>query len=231
MPKTATVEKKSGFSPVKTGIDPRIADAPKKWMKIDPNSSVDFTCLVEVDEIVSCEQCAIWLTEGNSPVWVYLGAEDPSHDLGIAKRYRAFLPVLVEGEVQVLPMGIQIHKQLMEIADAIGSIKGQDFRMKRTGSGIATRYMVTNKATRKDISDIDEVDVIAMLGPLTVDGVHQLIAERLGVPDYEAVLAMGKGKTITAALGKKTPAAERGKHVRPETEDEELPEEEDVRLI
>lgn len=230
MAKTA----KDTFSPIKTGVDPRSIERGNmtKWMKLEPNSSIDIVCLVEAEEIISCEQCAIWLTDGNSPVWVYTGAEDPMHDLGLAKRYRAFIPVLVGDEVQVWPVGIQAHTALMEIADAIDSIKGQKLRAKRTGSGLATKYTVINMGKRVDVSHVDEVDVISMLGPLTTEGVRQLIAERLGCEDYDEVLRKAKGKKITKAFAKRK-GEERGSHVH--EDDEELSdsedEEEDVRLI
>lgn len=195
------VAKKSGYNPVKKGYDPR-QDASNgtigNWLKVEPNSAVDIVCLVSVEDIVSVEQCAIWLKGGeNSPVWVYTGDEDPYHDLGMKpkdKRYRAYLPVIADDEIKVWSMGKQAHQQLLDTADASGDIKGMLFRIKRTGEGLKTRYSIIAKGKRKDVDDIEEVDVISMLGPLTPDGVKKMLAERFDKEDYDEFLASYKGK-------------------------------------
>ena len=66
------------------GIDPRGDDGmPSQWLKLDAGDTLDVACLVNVEDIIAVEQCAIWLDEGNSPVWVYTGPDDPSHELGV----------------------------------------------------------------------------------------------------------------------------------------------------
>jgi hypothetical protein len=192
--------KKTGtkFNPVKSGYDPRKDGSDgtaTAWLKIEPNSSVDAVVLVEAEEILACEQCAIWLDAGNSPVWVYTGPDDPSHDLGVDRRYRAYLPVLVDGEVKVWSMGKMAHVQLLDIADASGELKGLEIRIKRTGSGLTTRYSVVPKGKRHDVSRIEEPDVIAMLGPITSEEVREMITEKLGKASYDEVLASYKGST------------------------------------
>ena len=193
---------KVAFSPIKTGSDPR-KDAKSQWLKIDANSSADCAILVEVDEIIAVEQCAIWLDDGNSPVWVYTGPEDPSHELKVDKRYRAYLPVLVDGEVKVWSMGKQVHSTLLDIADAQDSIKGLDVRIKRTGAGLGTRYSLVPRGTRKDISRIPEVDVVEMLGPITPEGVREMLTEKFGKESYEEFLEAYRGKGKTAAKARK----------------------------
>jgi hypothetical protein len=195
------------FSPVRTGTDPR-KDAVGSgvnsgmWLTLQPNEALNMVILVEASEIVNCEQCAIWLDEGNSPVWVYTGEDDPSHDLNIDRRYRAYLPVLVEKEdvtpkereQRVFSMGKSVHTQILDIADAVGDIAGVEIRVKRTGSALATRYSVTQTGKRYDVSKQPEVDVIALLGPLTPEGVQDLLCTKLGKGSYEEVLAAYKGK-------------------------------------
>lgn len=232
---------KSSYNPLKSGSDPRTE--PKKggsWLNIKPNTSVDITSLVEVDDILSCEQCAIWLEGGNSPVWVYTGPEDPSHELGVEKRYRAFLPVLNEdGEVQVWAMGKGAHSNILDIADATGKLKGLDIRIKRTGSGLATRYSIVAKGSRSKVSHIEEPDVISMLGPLTPEEARKLIVEKLEMEDYEEVLDRYRGRAGKAAPKGRKPSAEvapvRGKHVKEEEEEiediEDEEEDDDVELI
>lgn len=220
---TAGSKKEAAFSPLKTGSDPR-KDNPNKWLKLEVNKSVDAVILVENDDIISCEQCAIWVEEGQSPVWVYTGADDPSHELGVKRQYRAYLPVLVAGEVKVWGMGKSAHIQIIDLAEALGTIAGSEVRLKRTGAGINTKYSVTGRGIRHDISEIDDVDVVELLGPLTPEGVRELIADKFDQPDYETFLASYRGKKRSAGKKKATPVEEDIE----EAEEESL---EDVKLV
>lgn len=202
MPKTTT---EATYEPLKKGIDPRtVGDGDEgavRWLKLEPNTHTDVTALVNVDDIIATEQCAIWLGEDEramglkSPVWVYTGAGDPSHDLGVERSYKAFLPVLHDGEVKVWSMGKSAHRQILDAADAAGDLAGMNLRIKRTGSGKSTRWSVTPRGTRTKIDHIEEVDVPSMLGPLTVAGVQELIAERLKKPSYLDVVHAYRGST------------------------------------
>jgi hypothetical protein len=214
-------KKAPGYSPLKTGTDPRKsggADGQNNWLKIEPGQTLDVVSLVEVEEIISCEQCAIWLEEGNSPVWVYTGPEDPSHELKIEKRYKAYLPVLVDGETKVWSMGKGAHSQVLDIADAVGELKGLEIRIKRTGNGLSTRYSIVNRGKRHDVSRHAEVDVIAMLGPITPGEVQDMIAQKLGMDSYEDVLERFKGKTIRKGAAS---AAKSKSRVEVDDEDDE----------
>jgi hypothetical protein len=185
------------FSPVKAGYDPRKDEkGGGGWLTIKGGEAVDVTVLVEAKDILACEQCAIWLDEGTSPVWVYTGPDDPSHDLGVEKRYRAYLPVLVEGEPKIWSMGKQAHGQILDVADAGGSIKGAIIRIKRTGEGLKTRYSIVPRGKKSDVSKVEEVDVIAQLGPLDPEEVKEMIAKRFGHEDYETFLAASRGKKL-----------------------------------
>lgn len=161
--------------------------------------TIDCIVLIEAEEILAVEQCAIWLETGNSPVWVYTGPDDPSHDLGVDRRYRAYLPVLVGGEVKIWSMGKMAHVQLLDIADASGELKGLEIRIKRTGSGLSTRYSIVPRGKRHDVSRTEEPDVLSMLGPITSDDVKDMITEKLGKGSYEEVLSAyrGSGRTKT----------------------------------
>jgi hypothetical protein len=196
----------ASFEALRVGSDPRkdtIVSGVNSgmWVTVQPNEAVNMVVLVEAQDIIACEQCAIWLDEGNSPVWVYTGPEDPSHDLNIDRRYRAYLPVLVEkeGEIgkreqRVFSMGKTVHMALLDIADAVGSIAGVEIRVKRTGTGLATRYSVAQTGKRFDVSKQPEVDVISLLGPITPEGVRDLLCTKLGKGSYEDVIAAYKGK-------------------------------------
>ena len=186
-PQSATQSEPKAYEPVKTGHDPRKDAMGGNWLKLESNVPVDVVCLVNADEILTIEQCAIWLDEGNSPVWVYTGPNDPSHDLHIEKRYRAYLPVLSEGEPKIWAMGRGAHMALLDISDSSGELKGQILRLKRTGTGLQTKYSVLPRGKRKDVSGIEEVDVLSVLGPLTRAGVIQLLESKLKM-SYDDIL-------------------------------------------
>jgi hypothetical protein len=161
---------------------------------------------------------------------VYTGPDDPYHQLKADKRYRAFLPILVNGEVKVWSMSKTSHMQLLDIADAGGSLSGMELRIKRTGSGLATRYSVVPRGKRHDISDVPEVDIISMLGPITTEGVRKVIAEKLNKDSYEEVLVAYLGKAAFATDASKS-AKKAGKvkdSLPVEDEDEDL---DDIELI
>lgn len=194
----------AGFNPIKKGYDPRTESANGsgnngEWLTIKANESVDVVVLVDKNDIIKADQCAIWLEDGNSPVWVYTGESDPSHALKIEKRYRAYLPVLVGDEPKVWSMGKQSHAMILEIADASGTLKGTVLRIKRTGERLNTKYTIVPMGKRKDVSHVDEVDVISMLGPLDTDEIEMMLAKRFGYDDYDSFISSytppkGKGK-------------------------------------
>lgn len=219
--------KKSNYNPVKSGHDPRSdkENAGGNWLRLAPNQQVDVVCLVEVEDIITIEQCAIWIEGGGedgvkSPVWTYTGPSDPMHELnGVQKSYRAFLPCVDNGEVKVLPMGKMLHGALLDAADAAGSVAGMQMRVKRTGAGMSTRYSLMPTGKRMDISKYEEVDVVALLGPLTPDGVRELIAQRLQLGSYDEVLEKYSGKPVPAT--KTTKAKKKAAPVVVEEEDDE----------
>jgi hypothetical protein len=232
---------KGGFSPVTSGYDPRTE--PKRsgdgesspYLSIKDGESVDVVVLVDKKELLKFDQCAIWLEDGkNSPVWVYTGEDDPSHELGVDRRYRAILPVYVNskdhpayGESKIWSMGKQSHEQILEIADAGTRLAGTVIRIKRTGVKLKTKYNILPLGKRKDVSGIPEVDVLSLLGPLTSDGVRELIAEKFGKDSYEEFLESytgnpSKGSTVKASPKKASPKKAALPDVEEEVEELEL---------
>jgi hypothetical protein len=212
------------------------------WITIPPNTAVNMVCLVEAADILACDQCAIWLDEGNSPVWVYTGPDDPSHDLNIDRRYRAYLPVLAineetgEREPRVFSMGKSVHMALLDIADAVGEIAGVELRIKRTGAKLSTRYTVAQTGKRFEVDDVPEVDVISLLGPITPEGVRDLLCTKLGKGSYEEVVAAYRGKSTsrkhTAKASGSGPVGKKVSRTKVEEETEDEEEDlEDVELL
>ena len=254
--KKAVAKKSSGkaqasankFNPIKKGADNRgqmggNGDGEKgpQFLKIDPNSYVDVAILVDPDEIISVEQCSIWLNVGanpgvtvKSPSWVYIGEDDPFHQLsewdsGIQRRYRAYLPVLdpSTGESKIWAMSKTQHNNLLDLADANGdSLKGINIRIKRTGSQMQTRYNVVPRGSRMDVDDVEEVDVVAALGPLDLDAIEKMIAQRLNCEDFAEVLEKYQGKKIASpqpavAKSKAKAAVKKARPVDDDDEDED----------
>lgn len=216
---------KQKFSPIKTGVDPRTRAQDEnrvRFLQLKDGEFAKVVVLVDSDEIISIEQCAIWKDDGNSPVWTYLGEEDPSHDLDIKRVYRAFLPVLTEdGEQKLFAMGKQNHSLIMEIAESMGELAGGEIRIKRVGTKLNTRYHITSTGNRKDISKQPDVDILSILGPLTIPGVQALIAEKLGVESYQDVLDMYKGKSSSPAKTATSNGKSKPKPVVEEDEEED----------
>jgi hypothetical protein len=211
--------KKSGYSPVKSGYDPRTeekgaAAGAGSWLTLKDGEYADVTILVEKDDIIACEQAGIYGPDMNV-AWVYTGPDDPANDLDIKKTYRAYLPVMTkEGDPKVFGMSKTTHILLLDMAD-VASIKGSMVRIKRTGEKLNTKYSISPMGKRKDVDDVEEVDVVSMLGPLTSDEVKDMLVKKFEVDDYSDVLRLLKGKG-----GSAKPKAK----AKPKTEEDEIDE-------
>ena len=185
----------SSFSPIKKGFDPRKSSTGGgAYFKIDAGEQADVVILSGADDILSCEQCAIWLDEGNSPVWVYTGGDDPSNELGIPRSYRAYIGILHDGEPKVWSLSKTVHNMLLEISDAGALEPGAMVRVKRTGMGLKTRYSIVPRGKTKDVSEVDAPDIIESLGPITSEGVWEMMVDKLGMTQEDIVKRYGKRK-------------------------------------
>ncbi len=105
----------------------------------------DLTVLVNLDQIVSVDQFALW-DFVPAAIWVSIGSEDPGYELGLKPGYKAFVPVAGDfgdgPEVKVWAIGIQIHRTLAEISEMNDGLEHVVVRAKRTGKGMSTRYTV-----------------------------------------------------------------------------------------
>lgn len=74
----------------------------------------------------------------------------PGCENGNKPAYRAFLPVLDgEGNLRVFAFGVSVERQLVTLEDELGEIVGKKLRVRRSGSGLGTKYQVIN--TGKDV--------------------------------------------------------------------------------
>lgn len=146
----------------------------------------EVTLLASDAEIVSVDQCTIW-DINPAPSWVYCGSDDPSHDLGLKPGYRAFIPVLVKGDEEQKPriwsMPISAHRALCDIAE-MQDLKGLVVKVKKTGTGIKTKYVIVSTARVANIKKVEDIptadDIISRLGPETREGIIAMIEERAG---------------------------------------------------
>jgi hypothetical protein len=185
----------STFEPIKKGLDPRKSSTGGgAYFKLGSGETADIVILSSADDILSCEQCAIWLDEGNSPVWVYTGGDDPSNELGIPRGYRAYIAIQHEGESKIWSLSKTVHNQLLDISDAGSLEPGAVVRVKRTGAGLKTRYSVVPRGKSKDVSDVELPDIIESLGPITSEGVWEMMVDKLGMDRDSIVKKYGKKK-------------------------------------
>ncbi len=184
----------SEFEALKTGYDPRKESSGGLYFKLDAGEQADIIILSGADEILSCEQCAIWLDEGNSPVWVYTGGDDPSNALGLPRSYRAYIGIVHDSEAKVWSLSKTVHNALLEISDAGALEPGAMVRVKRTGTGLKTRYSIVPRGKSKDISKVDMPDIIESLGPVTSEGVWEMMVDKLGMDREAIIVKYGKRK-------------------------------------
>jgi hypothetical protein len=187
-------------SSIGVGFDPRKASG--QWLKIDGSTPIEAVILCEVTEIFSCEQVTLWLDEGRSPMWPYTGPEDPLHDLKLEKRFAAYLPISVDGEQKIWRMPISAYKQIWELHDTVGSVRGMIIRIKKEGAGIKTKYLITQKAMSKKMPEPFEGDILEMLGPSDSDAVKQMLEDRFDMPYADVVKVHGPSKGSTTSPGK-----------------------------
>lgn len=112
------------------------------------------TLLCNPDQIVSCEQYEIWDIQP-AVIWVANDADDPGVELHLSPSTKSFMPVLVndDPEPKIWAMRKSQHIEVINIYEANDSepIVGQVIQVKRTGTGLETRYTVT--ATSKRIPE------------------------------------------------------------------------------
>ncbi len=157
------------------------------FVKISDGDAIDMASLLNLDDMLSVDQHAIWLEGGNSPMFPCIGKNCPGCELGNGARFRAFLPVYLikEGKmVKLFSFGISIARALEELDEEFGGLAGNVFRVKRKGTGLNTTYTVValGKKTKVDEDDIPD-DVEEKIGPTTRKGILALLEETGAIED------------------------------------------------
>lgn len=134
--------------------------------------------MVGMDQLVSIDQHAFWLDGGNSPIFPCLQTEEcPGCQLEDTPRYRAFLPVWTKSDgAKIFSFGVSVARNLTDLEEEVGSIKGIVIKIKRQGSGLKTRWTILSLGKKVKISDDDIPDVEKSLGPTTVEEIRAMLA-------------------------------------------------------
>jgi hypothetical protein len=155
------------------------------FVKIGDGDSVDMVSLVDLEEMLSIDQHAIWLEGGNSPMFPCIGKGCPGEEQGNAPRFRAFLPVVLldDGQQKIFSFGISIARALEELDEEFGGIAGNVFRVKRKGSGLSTTYTVVAMGRKRKIEKYEVPDIEEKLGPTTRKAILELLEETGAIED------------------------------------------------
>lgn len=166
-------------------------DFESMFYSVPGDTVVEVKALIDADEIVSVEQCALWAIKP-APIWVFIGEEDPSKLFNLRPGYRAFLPVVVKidgkQEVRLWSMPLGVHRQMAEIDEAVGGIKGMIIRVKREGAGLTTRYSIVPTGRKVAVTETfpSVKEIIDILGPYDRESIIKLIEDRAKMPIAEA---------------------------------------------
>lgn len=180
------------------------SDGGAKFLKIPENESVSIVPLVNLDDLVSIDQHEFW---DINPALLFpcVGEGCPACAAGNKPKYKAFLPVLANGETsspKIYAFGISVERQLETLAEEIGEIQGLVLKIRRSGSGFNTRYNV--------ISTGKKVKIDGITPPQPENEINVLSAEEIA--NKIAAVSLGGGSKRGAAVDKDfgtatTPAA------------------------
>jgi hypothetical protein len=159
-----------------------------QFLSVPKDKMMELKVLVQAKDIPSVDQCALWNFFNPSPVWTYIGDDDPSNDLGIKRGYRAFVPVSYrdeEGQLRVklwsIPLGV--HKQITELDEMSSGLRGLQLRVKKSGAGLKTKYSIISTGKRLKITEQvpSEAEILDLLGPFTRDEIIKVIEQKTGL--------------------------------------------------
>lgn len=162
------------------GLDELADSGSSKFLKLKAGKAIEVVPLTGVEGILSFNQHALWLDEGNSPIWPCFGKPwCPGEIIGDKARFRALLLVVTKDDPDtemILPMGSSMFKQMVAVEDAIGgSMKGQVIRVLRTGEGLATKYNIIPTGRRIKVTGDPDTNLMEHIGPTTPEEVIEML--------------------------------------------------------
>lgn len=204
------------------------------FIGVGEGEQLEFAMLTPLDEIVSFDQHVFW---GDAPentvMFPCLQTPDcPGELLGNRPRLRVLLLVAYKNDdgalvAGILPIGLTVLRTLVDIDSALpGGIKGATLILKRSGSGLKTRYTLIStgnrlkKTVETDINledavgETDRSAIIAMLMNAGVD------ISPIEAYDSKSALAAAHGKAPGDTKDKRRGAVQ--KNAEESTEPEQL---------
>lgn len=200
---TAVLEKKSGGG---------------QFISIAADESITVAPIVGLDEMISADMHEFWEVNPfvSTPCF---GTDCPACSAGNNPKFKAFLPVVTqEGEVKIFSFGISVARQIEEIDAETGGVQFQVLKIKRTGTGLRTRYSVVPLGKKVKAREYDMPDIIKALGPSEPELAAQVLIDR-GLLD-EMPKALAK-KVKPKAEADKPARARKSKPVETPPEDED----------
>lgn len=126
----------------------------KVFIAVKEDEPVTIVPILPTEDISSIDLHAFWQVNPAVTFACLDGTDDgcPGCELEDKAAYRAFLPVLdSEDKMKMFAFGISVERQLVNLEEELGSIVGLKLRVRRTGSGLGTKYHVINTGKTTDI--------------------------------------------------------------------------------
>ena len=149
-----------------------------KFIKLKDGDSVAIAPLVGLDEMISCDQHEFWDTNP-AVIFPCIQTKCPGCEREDKPKFKAFLPVLTkEDGVKVFSFGIKVYRQLEDLEAELGTIKGKQLKVRRSGTGRTTSYTVVGTGKVVKVEGEEIPDIITMLGPTTREDILKLMEQR-----------------------------------------------------
>ena len=127
------------------------------FIAVKEDEPVTIVPVLPTGEIFSIDLHAFWAVNPAVTFACIANLDDagdgcPGCNLGDKAGYRAFLPVLdSEGDLKVFPFGISVERQLVTLEEELGEIVGLKLRVKRSGTGLSTKYQIINTGRTAEV--------------------------------------------------------------------------------
>lgn len=152
------------------------------FLKLESGKPIEIVPLTGVDGILSYNQHAIWLDDGDSPMFpCFAQPWCPGEIIGDKPKFRAMLVCVTRDEPDrqvILPMGVSLYKQLLANQDAVGSsIKGRVIKITKTGEKLSTRYtaLLTGRVMKKIAETSVDINLVEHIGETDPDVVVEML--------------------------------------------------------
>lgn len=149
------------------------------FISLKDGDAITVAPLVGMDEMISAHMHEYWDIRPAIYHPCIGSADCPSCHAGHDARFKAYIPVVTsDGDIKILPMGIKVSEQLVDIEEEIGGdLTGHVLKIRRNGSGLKTRYVVRAIGKTVDVEDYDQPDFLPALGPTSKKEIVKLLRE------------------------------------------------------